>query len=92
LSRSSARAIRIEFIGGVQGVQEFRSSGVQEFRSSGVQEFRSSGVQEFRSSGVQEFRLWGNRKIARRKRTRFGMTVAQRCRSEAPELPNSCNS
>jgi hypothetical protein len=24
--------------GGVQGVQEFRSSGVQEFRSSGVQE------------------------------------------------------
>jgi hypothetical protein len=24
-------------MGGVQGVQEFRSSGVQEFRSSGVQ-------------------------------------------------------
>src|SRR5258707_2099789 len=72
---------------------EFRSSGVQEFRSSGVQEFRSSGVQEFRSSGVQEFRLWRSRKIARRKRTLpFGMTVAHRCRSGAPELPNSCNS
>jgi hypothetical protein len=77
------------------GVQEFRSSGVQEFRSSGVQEFRSSGVQEFRSSGVQEFRSSGvqaveEQKIARRKcALPFGMTVAHRGRSGAPELPNS---
>jgi hypothetical protein len=74
----------------ISGVQEFRSSGVQEFRSSGVQEFRSSGVQEFRSSGVQAVEEY---KIARRKRALpFGITVARRCLSWAPELPNSCNS
>src|ERR1700678_1236343 len=57
-ARSSGNAWLAERLaGGVQGVQEFRSSGVQEFRSSGVQEFRSSGVQEFRSSGVQEVRV-----------------------------------
>jgi hypothetical protein len=75
------------------GVQEFRSSGVQEFSSSGVQEFRSSGVQEFRSSGVQEFRPVWSTKFARRKLLLLlNMRVAQRCRSGAPELPNSCNS